>query len=261
MQWLLAQFIFYRRYVVLGLAIVFSLSLLSLDRREKLEFTEAISEAIFAGAQKCLWWTIRVRDLGRENRRLRLENTRLALENALLKETKLENERLRKLLGFKRRKKFELIPAEVIGVDPSRIVNSILIDIGGDSGIEVNMPVVTSEGLVGKVIDVFPKTTLVQLLLDRNCRVSAIVQRSRVLGIVEWERGSICRLKNVLDRSDVKVGDVVVSSGMGGVFPKGIKIGVVSEVAQQKGTPFKEVKVVPSVDFTRLEEVFVLSQK
>lgn len=261
MRWLSNLFILYRKYVVFGVTVILSLSLISLDRQDEVEFAKAVSEAIFAGAQKSLWWTIRLRDLGQDNKRLRAENARLALENSILKEAELENKRLRKLLGFKKRSGFKLTPAKVIGVDADRIVNSILIDMGRNTGIEVNMPVVTAEGLVGKIIDVFPKTALVQLLLDRNCRVSAIVQRSRTLGIVEWERGNVCKLKNVPVRSDVQVGDVVVSSGMGGVFPKGIEIGQVSELDQEKGRLFKKIKVIPSVDFAHLEEVFVLTVK
>jgi rod shape-determining protein MreC len=120
------------------------------------------------------------------------------------------------------------------------------------------MSVVTSQGLVGRVVEVYPSAALVQILLDRNCPVSAMIHRSRVSGILAYEGGTAFRLKNVLWRMDVREGDIVVSSGLGGLYPKGLQLGWVSEVSSNPRDLFKEIVVEPSVDFNSLEEVFVL---
>ncbi|OPX31529.1 MAG: hypothetical protein B1H40_03810 [Candidatus Latescibacteria bacterium 4484_181] len=124
------------------------------------------------------------------------------------------------------------------------------------------MPVVTAEGLVGRVIKVFLSSSVVQLLLDRNCRVSAVVQnRDRPFGIVEWEGEQKLKLKGISLRSNIQLGDVVVSSGMGGVFPKGLQIGTISNIEGQELGLFKKVELTPTVQFSRLEEVFVLIRR
>jgi rod shape-determining protein MreC len=192
------------------------------------------------------------------NDRLQRLAAKLAVENSRLREARLENIRLRLLLEFEQESLFGLYPAKVIGWDADRTVNSILINMGEGDGVREGMPVLTPDGLVGKVYQVMPAMSIVQLLLDRNCRVSAIVQRTRALGIVEWERGYQCFLRKIPARSDVKEGDVVVTSGMGGVFPRGLVIGTVSSVGGEKWELFKNIVVKPGVDFTNVEEVFVL---
>ncbi|MFQ6092190.1 MAG: rod shape-determining protein MreC [bacterium] len=247
-----------KKMVILGAAIGLSGWMLSLKERDKLKLATTVSTSILQVGQRAFSWSIRLMNLQQENERLQRLSTELSLENSLLREAKLENERLRKLLEFEGKSQFRLLPAAVIGWDADRTVNSVLINIGQRKGVEKNMPVITPDGLVGKVYRAMPGTSVVQLLLDPNCRVSAIVQRSRVLGIVEWERGTQCFLKNVQARSDVREGDEVVTSGMGGIFPKGLSLGRVSKATGEKWELFKEIIVVPAVDFTHLEEVFVL---
>jgi rod shape-determining protein MreC len=112
--------------------------------------------------------------------------------------------------------------------------------------------------LVGKVVDVFEKSSLVQLLMDRNCPVSAMIQRTRVSGILNYHGGNTFRLENVPWRMDVRQGDQIISSGMGDLFPKGLHLGRVIGVRSNERSLFKEISVEPSVDFNSLEEVFVI---
>jgi rod shape-determining protein MreC len=245
-------------------AIIFLLALglsgwmLSLEEPDKLRLAHSVSATILEAGQRGFAWAIHLMNVQRENKHLRQRMAELSLENSMLKEAKLKNVQLRQLLDFTEESQFALRAAEVIGWEPDRTVNSILIDIGQSHGVQRNMPVVSPEGLVGKVYRVLPHVSVVQLLQDPNCRVSAIVQRSRILGIVEWERGVQCLLRHIPVKGDIRVGDVVVTSGMGGIFPKGLIIGSVVTVADEGWELFKQASIRPGVDVSHLEEVFVL---
>ncbi|UCE18858.1 MAG: rod shape-determining protein MreC [Gemmatimonadota bacterium] len=248
----------HKKVVVLAGAISLSSWMLSLGEHEKFKMATAVSTSILQVGQRGFSWSIRLVHLQREHEELRRKAAELSLEISQLREAKEENERLRELLEFEERSHFELLPAKVIGWGTDRTVNSIVINVGQRKGVEKNMPVITPAGLVGKVYRAMPFVSVVQLLLDPNCRVSALVQRSRTSGILGWERGDRCFLNNVPIRGDVREGDVLVTSGMGGVFPKGLLLGHVSQISGDEWRLFKEIRVIPAVDFARLEEVFVL---
>jgi len=249
----------HKQHVLFSFLVVISLTMMSMDEVSKTSFSRGVTVSIFRFGQSTFSWAIYMADLWRENRELREENLRLSMELSRLREAKLENIRLRSLLGFKSRGEFTYIPARVIARDGDRTPTGIVIDIGLNRRLKRGMAVVTSGGLVGRVFDVFPESSLVQLLLDRGCRVSAIVQNEeRPFGIIRWDGGNKLILDNVPVLSRVNLGDVVVSSGMGGVFPKGIRIGVVSSLGREKRGLFREVEVTPGVNFSSLEEVFVL---
>lgn len=197
-------------------------------------------------------------NLYQENRKLQRENVRLILENQRLKEEGLENERLRSLLDFKSQVDYRVIPARVVALEPNRRSNSILISAGQADGVRKYLPVINMQGLVGKVIEVYPQNSLVELLLDPNCRVAALVQRSRIHGIIKPQKGSSLSLENVPSGQDVKYGDEVISSGLGGVFPPALRIGTVVEAGDAKPSLFKRVLVQPAADFNSLEELFVI---
>ena len=120
------------------------------------------------------------------------------------------------------------------------------------------MAVVTAQGLAGKVLQVGNNHSTAELLLDRNFRVSALVQRSRVSGIVKWIEGESVVLSQVPKRSDVKIEDQVITSGLSLIFPGGLKIGKVTSVEEEEKGMFMTITLKPAVDFTKLEEVFVI---
>ena len=201
-----------------------------------------------------------------ENRMLHQKVMELSLRNSWLKEEHLENQRLRELLGFKSQLAHQVIPADVVASEPNRRALTMLIDKGQRDGVRRNMPVVNMDGLVGKILDVSLRGAVVQLMIEPSFRASAIVERSRVFGIVKPSAGFSLRLDNVPLREDVKVGDQVISSGLGGIFPPGINIGVVTSVESEETFSkdyqtfgiFKMIQITPSVDFSTLEELFVL---
>jgi rod shape-determining protein MreC len=201
-----------------------------------------------------------------ENKKLHRKVMEFSLKNFWLEEERLENRRLRELLDFRSELEYKVIPADLVGAEPNRRHFSVLINKGSDEGIRRNMPVVNMHGLVGKTVDVSPHTSVVQLMIDPSFRVSALDQRSRVYGIIRPGSGFSLTLDNVPLTEDIEVGDGVISSGLGGIFPAGIKIGTVIAVETQKTLSredysfgiFKRISVRPSVDPSSLEEVFVM---
>ena len=120
------------------------------------------------------------------------------------------------------------------------------------------MPVVSPDGIVGQIVTASYEYAKVMLMTDRSSAIDALVQRNRARGIVEGETDETCLFKYVVRKAELEIGDVVVSSGLDGIFPKGLRIGAVSNISKVESSIFQEVKVTPFVDFGRLEEVLVI---
>ena len=194
-----------------------------------------------------------------ENSILREQNILLSDQVNTLRESAIENIRLRGMLGFRERPAFNYVSALVVGTQIQALRNTFTINAGTDNGIRAGMPVVTDHGLVGRVVTTSGSYGIVQLLLHKDLRVSARVQRSRTNGIIRWTGGRDLRLVSVPKTSDVITGDVIITSEFSSLFPGGIRIGVVSSTHEVPGELFQEITVQPSVDFERLEEVFVVT--
>lgn len=179
-------------------------------------------------------------------------------ENEKRNEIELTNYRLRKLLNFKKNIDHQVLPAEIIGKDPSPWYQAILIDKGKSHGVEKGQPVVIPEGIAGQVTEVLNNYSKVLLIIDQNSAVDALVQRTRARGVIKGDSTDRYLFKYVLRKHDVRIGDTIVSSGLDGVFPKGLRIGYVSEVVKPSSGIFQDVTVAPFIDFEKLEEVLVL---
>jgi rod shape-determining protein MreC len=167
-------------------------------------------------------------------------------------------ERIQKLLATKAALPHNLISAEVVGRDPSGWFKAIMINRGTDDGVAKGMPVISPEGIVGQVVTASYHYSKVMLMVDRSSAIDALVQDNRTRGIVAGETDETCRFKYVLRKAEVNVGDTVVSSGLDGLFPKGLRIGAVKEISKDEPGIFQDVQVEPFVDFTRLEEVLII---
>jgi rod shape-determining protein MreC len=176
----------------------------------------------------------------------------------LHKELILSNNRLRSLLNFRKTISDKAIAAEVIGKDSSPWFNTIMIDKGKNDGVKKGAAVVIPEGIVGQVAEVSTNYSKVLLIIDHNSAVDALVQRTRARGIIKGSSSDQCLFKYVLRKKGVAVGDTVVSSGLDGVFLKGLPVGQVSGVIKPNSGIFQEVSVTPYVDFEKLEEVLVV---
>jgi len=196
--------------------------------------------------------------VSRENENLRKDLGEEIRRNNEMREVALENARLRRLLDFKKALIPPDLPAEVISNDPSPWFQSVMVDRGSLDGVEKGMPVVVPTGIAGLVIDVSLRYAKVLLVVDQNSAVDALIQKSRARGIIKGHPDSGCSLQYVLRKHDVAIGDRVVTSGLDGVFPKGLPIGSVSKVIKRNSGIFQEIAVKPHVDFEGLEEVLIL---
>jgi rod shape-determining protein MreC len=194
----------------------------------------------------------------KENDELKKTVSYAAEEHNRCSELNLANIRLRSLLNFQQSMPHQVLAAEVIGKDPSPWYKTIMIDKGKDDGVEKGMAVVIPEAIAGQVMDVSTHYSKVLLIIDPNSAVDAVVQKTRARGIIKGESSGRCLFKYVLRKDDVRVGNRVVSSGLDGVFPKGLGVGHVSGVIRRTSGIFQEVTVIPSVDFEKLEEVLVV---
>lgn len=198
--------------------------------------------------------------LREESRRLQADLDRVTLERDMLREVAEENRRLAALLEFQPLVTVPRRGGRVIGRDPSRWFQAITIDQGSRSGTAVDLGVEVPAGIVGTVVKVFPTTAVVLLISDRLSAVPALVQRTREQGIVEGTFGGRARLKYLPPSSDIREGDVIVTSGLTDPFPKGLIVGTVSRVQRAEGELYPDVEVIPSADLSRLEEVLVIER-
>jgi len=236
--------------------------------------TDGVAMAIMAPFQRAFSWAgsqlIFVRDtvkeishLHEQNKQLREEVEILRAQNLTASEYASENQRLRNLLGYKQTAvQFDLVAASVIGRESASWSSVIVINRGTLDGVANNMAVVTEMGLVGHVKEAGVSSSKVQLLIDPRSSVGTLIQRpeSRVAGIVEGDvkNPSYPRMVNIPKDSDVKVDDMVVTSGFGGVYPKGLVVGKIIEMHNEEGGLLMYGVIDTSVDFQKLEDVAVI---
>lgn len=193
-----------------------------------------------------------------ENQRLKRELGQHLQQLNHCTETQLANDRLRHLLGFQEEVSRPMIPAQVVGRDPSPWSKTVIVDKGSQDGVRQGAPVVIPEGIVGVVVEASGRYAKVLLLIDPNSAIDALVQRTRARGIVKGGGAGYCVFDYVLRKHEINVGDTVVSSGLDGVFPKGLRVGRVSEIVRLNAGIFQKVSVTPYVNFEVLEEVFII---
>lgn len=197
-------------------------------------------------------------DVRRENEELKKEIAHSRWEIIRYRELLATHERLRELLRFKETIDRPVVAAQVIGLDPTGWFQSVIIDKGKRDGIQWDMAVVNAEGIVGRVVAVSMDYAKVLLIVDQNSAVDCLIQSSRDRGMVRGLSHNRCTLDYMSKSSEVAAGDRVVTSGLGGVFPKGLPVGTVASVKEGAENLFKEIEVIPTVDFSRLEEVLVI---
>jgi rod shape-determining protein MreC len=196
----------------------------------------------------------------RENAVLRDENEHLRVQALQAGETRAENARLRRLLVLRDRLPLNTVSGEVIGREAGGWVRSLTVNRGRGDGIAQQTPVIVPDGLVGRVVQVHRGAAVVQLLNDPASTVGAVVQRTRTAGLVEGDAGGTVRFKFMArDGASVTPGDLVVTSGLGTTFPKGLPVGRVVKVEDKGSALFHFAVLAPAVDFSRVEEVLLVT--
>jgi rod shape-determining protein MreC len=191
-----------------------------------------------------------------QNRELQIRLASARADIQKLSEQAAEGRRLRELLEFKNQLPFQTVAAEVIAASPGETSNAIFIDKGEDAGLVPDMAVITPAGIVGKTIAVFPRSSQVLLVTATASGVASALERSRVQGIVKGGGQNLCELHYVMNETDVAAGEMILTSGLDQIFPKGLPIGSVAEI--REGNIYKSIRIKPAVAFDRLEAVLVV---
>ena len=201
-----------------------------------------------------------LRGVRAENRQLKEQIEQMRLNQVRLSEDAAQARRLQTLLAFKEQFIARTIPAQVIGSSGSDLSRSIYIDKGSNDGIAPDMAVITSAGIVGKVLRVFPSTSLVLMINDQSSGVGALLEKSRLQGVLRGSANGELILERVMSDEQVVPGEIVLSSGGDQIFPKGLRVGTVSRVSPGREL-FLNIGVKPAADLSRLEEVLVVTEK
>ena len=260
---------------VMTVAIAFLLLALAVQGRARLPWLDRVIVAIAAPVNEKLVAVSNNADSVRnffaalttmqdENKKLKTEVETLSYANIQMAEIWAENQRLSNLLQYKNdAKNLKLQTAKVIGKNIGDIKDTVLINLGSNAGLRENMAVVNASGLVGIIDETYPDASRVLLITSPRCKAGGIVLRanSRVVGVVNGLAGgdAVLQMSNMARDADIVEGDIVVTSGFGGNHPGGLVIGNVSEVSLNVGGLLKQAKIVPAVDFGRLEEVMVVA--
>ena len=268
--------IFNKKTVILLVAVVtfFLLASLQAQGKYKFVFMEEFITTVLAPVQSIVSNVgFNFRKVGlstgelmtayRDNQTLRGENEEIRQNNLNVTEIMAENVRLRTMLDYKKvANQFDLVTATVVGRDLGTWNSTIIINRGSADGITKDMAVVTPQGLVGSVVNVYANVAKVQLILDARSAVGTLVQRpeSRVAAIVEGSSASPLtpRMVNIARDADIIKSDKLITSGFGGIYPKGLLIGEVVDIVNEEGGLLKYAYLKPAVDFGRLEEVLVI---
>jgi rod shape-determining protein MreC len=259
-----------RPLLILAGAVVLHIILISaqVNTTAGIPFIQVITFGTFAEVQRGTMksfdsvrgvWTnyVALRNAQVENERLKRELQTLQVQFQQERAEAQRTESLRQLLELRKRSELATVASEVIAGPATPEFRDMTIDKGGSDGVNRDMAVISPAGVVGRVILPSPRASRVQMLIDRNAAAGAMIERTRAQGIVIGQ-GDTLRMDYVSGTSDVKVGDLVVTSGIDKIYPKGFVIGTV-EVANRGQGSFYEVTVRPAVDFSRIEEVLVVT--
>ncbi len=201
-----------------------------------------------------------LRGVRAENRELKQQIERMRLEQVRLSEDAAQAQRLQNLLAFKEQFVSKTVAAQVIGSSGSDLSRVVYIDKGENVGIRRDMAVITADGIVGKVLMVYPSVSQVLLINDQSSGVGAILDKSRLQGVLRGGANGEVMLERVMSDEQVAAGDVVLTSGGDRIFPKGLPVGTVSHVSNGKDL-FLTIKIKPAANLSKLEEVLVLLEK
>ena len=202
---------------------------------------------------------VALRQVREDNRQLHRDLDVLRKQNSELREMAVASQRLAALLEFKEQFSPPTVAAQIIGRDATNWYRSFIINKGERDGVRAEMGVMTPAGVVGRVVKTGPSTSVVLLVTDPNNAITGIVQRSRDEGIVEGTAQGRARIKYLPLLSSVKVGDIVVTSGLTGGFPRGIVIGAIQTIEKEEGELFQTAELLPEAELSKLEEVLVIT--
>ena len=248
----------YKEIITFTLLIIISLSLISTGDVSKIGGFRTVLVGTYGQLQNAFSWLPNPGALQSENRALRQLNVELSEEVARMRNAYIENKKLRKLIDFEDQSDIPLISAEIVGKTVIEMRNYATVNKGHKHGIDKGMPVRTDAGLVGVVMSATKNYSLIELLKNRNVRISGMIQRSQLDGIVVWKGENIFKFQNIPSTYDVQKGDIVITSNYSNKYPKDVPIGEIVKVGENPESLFYDLTIEPYVDFETLQEVFVM---
>ena len=222
---------------------------------------QVISTIFYAPFAKLKIGFLELKSVSEDNARLSQALIDVSMKIALYEEASLENARLRSILGFEPPENYDLVPAKVISISGEFTPITATINKGSNDSIMVDQTVINQQGLIGRISSVSPDYSIVQLLTDPSNRVAARVVSSREMGIIKYNTSTGMYLDNFPIQGDIAVNDLIISSGLGEVYPAGLTVGTVEEVIKEELEPFYQIHVTPVANFYSLEELFILRDR
>ncbi len=248
----------FKEYVSLSAVVVICFSLMTFGNVAQLGGFRSVVVGGIGWLQNAFSWIPNPVALKSENAALRELNYQLSDERAKIRQALIENDKLRKMLEFKKQTTFPVVTADVVGKTTTEVRNYATLNKGAEDGIQEGMTVMTDAGIAGLIIASSKNYSLVRLLINRDSRVASKIQRSRIDGILVWEDDQTMIMKNIPKSYDVKEGDDVITSEYSNRFPPNIAIGRVVKVLDEPSSLFRKIIVQPAVNFSSLEQVFVV---
>jgi rod shape-determining protein MreC len=248
----------FKEFITFTALVVICLSLIATGRLSEIGGFRTTVIVATAWLQEGFSWIPNPGALRNENRALRELNLQLSQEVMKMRNSVIENDRLNKLLDFKIKSPDMIVSSEVVGRNSIEMRNYLTIDKGNNQGVEFGMAVRTDAGLVGVVIGTSSNYSMVELISNRNVKISGTVQRTGINGIFIWNGGEFFTLKNISGSSDVKKGDIVMTSNYSNKYPDNIPLGEIIEVTENKSSLFQIIKIKSSVNLESVEQVFVV---
>ncbi|MBD3233957.1 MAG: rod shape-determining protein MreC [candidate division Zixibacteria bacterium] len=245
--------------VIPSVLIILCLALIVIPTDTKIHISEIIIKIFYLPPNSLIEKFEDLYKIREKAKALETELVKTKLELSHYADAALENQRLREFLNFKTSYNIKLIPAEIVEAPDLPYYHSVIVNVGKKSGLRPDLAAISTRGLAGKVSRVYDSSAEIQLLLDPLSRVSVVDTRSRVQGILKVQMSGELILDNVPSHEDVKEGDTLKTSGLGGVYPPGIPAGVVTEFeVLSPSYLFAQIKVQPFAEFSRMERLFII---
>jgi rod shape-determining protein MreC len=250
----------YKVYISFTALVIICLSLISIGDVSRIGGFRTVIIGSMAWMQGAFSWIPNPRSLQNENRALRELNLQLSTEVIKMRTALIENSKLRQMIDFRENFPDSLISAEIVGKSSIELRNYVVINSGTEAGIESGMSVRTDAGLVGTIVGSSDNYSLVEMVNNRNVKISAKIQRTNIDGILTWNGGDYFSMNNIPTSFDIKKGDQVLTSNYSNKYPNDVPFGVVHEVIDEKNSLFFNVKIKPYVNLATVGQVFVIKR-